>query len=303
MTYIGLKERVIKQRPETDVSPSKGRVERLIDTIGAEFQSHLIDLWNTSTVFDIQDGAVQKMISREAPFGVIGIKTLMRNPGDVDRLFEHQWNFSIGITGCEFKLLDVDYQNDVWIGDAKSAEFAGHEQIAYKSVEHMMAFQGDGFGVGKVFIEKIGALCPSLLEKPPLFFRLPRRAPPAYRYTEASQAVREEVGLSPDDRMVLIEAMIKEHGIDPYKILLSYHSDENFWLVDLPEALVDDYQHGLIDPSLGEHHSNLEVGVSITAEALRNRFREKTNNAERGNDVFFSMSGSGSASGYLNGLN
>ncbi|MFN3254037.1 hypothetical protein [Roseibium album] len=285
------------------MSPSKGRVERLIDTIASEFQSHLIDLWNTSTVLDIQDGAVQKMISSEAPFGVIGIKILMRNPGDADRLFEHQWNFSIGITGCEFTLLDVDYQNDVWIGDANSAAFAGHEHIAYKSVEHMIAFHGDDFGVGKVFIEKIGALCPSLLEKPPLFFRLPRRAPPAYRFTAAPQAIREEIGLSSDDRVVLIETMIKEHGTDPYKILLSFHSDENFWLVDLPEALVDRYQHGLIDPSLGEHHSNLEVGVSITAEALRNRTRQKSNSAERDNDVFFSMSGSGSASGYLNRLN
>ncbi|WP_282047280.1 hypothetical protein [Roseibium album] len=285
------------------MSPSKGRVERLIDTIASEFQSHLIDLWNTSTVLDIQDGAVQKMISSEAPFGVIGIKILMRNPGDADRLFEHQWNFSIGITGCEFTLLDVDYQNDVWIGDANSAAFAGHEHIAYKSVEHMIAFHGDDFGVGKVFIEKIGALCPSLLEKPPLFFRLPRRAPPAYRFTAAPQAIREEIGLSSDDRVVLIETMIKEHGIDPYKILLSFHSDENFWLVDLPEALVDRYQHGLIDPSLGEHHSNLEVGVSITAEALRNRTRQKSNSAERDNDVLFSMSGSGSASGYLNRLN
>jgi len=285
------------------VSPSKGRVERLIDTIASEFQSHLIDLWNTSTVFDIQDGTVQKMISSEAPFGVIGIKILMRNPGDADRLFEHQWNFSIGITGCEFTLLDVDYQNDVWIGDANSAAFAGHEHIAYKSVEHMIAFHGDDFGVGKVFIEKIGALCPSLLEKPPLFFRLPRRAPPAYRFTAAPQAIREEIGLSSDDREVLIETMIKEHGIDQYMILLSFHSDENFWLVDLPEALVDRYQHGLIDPSLGEHHSNLEVGVSITAEALRNRIRQKSNSAERDNDVLFSMSGSGSASGYLNRLN
>ncbi|WP_269584190.1 hypothetical protein [Roseibium sp. Sym1] len=292
-----------KQRPETDVSPSKGRVERLIDAIGAEFQAHLIDLWNTSTVFDIQDGAVEKMISREAPFGVIGIKILMRNPGDVNRLFEHQWNFSIGITGCEFKLLDVDYQNDVWIGDVNSAEFAGHEHIAYKSVEHMIAFHGDDFGIGKVFIEKIGALCPSLLEKPTLFFRLPRRAPPAYRYTAAPQAIRKEVGLSLDDGMVLIEAIIKEHGIAPYTILLSCRSDENFWLVDLPKALVDRYQHGLIDPSLGEHHSNLEVGVSITAEALRNRVRQKPNSAERDNGVFFSMSGSGSASGYWNGLN
>ncbi|GAB2207449.1 hypothetical protein ROS1_42660 [Roseibium sp. ROS1] len=285
------------------MSPSKGRVERLIDRIGAEFQSHLIDLRNTSTVFDIQDGAVQKMISREAPFGVIGIKILVRNPGDVNRLFEHQWNFSIGITGCEFTLLDVDYQNDVLVGDANSAEFVGHEHIAYKSVEHMIAFHGDEFGIGKVFIEKIGAFCPSLLEKPPLFFRMPRRAPPAYRYTEAPQAIREEVGLSLDGGMLLIEAMIKEHGIAPYTILLSFHSDENFWLVDLPEALVDRYQHGLIDPSLGEHHSNLEVGVSITAEALRNRGRQKPNSAERENGVFFSMSGSGSASGYLSGLN
>ncbi|MEO0978513.1 MAG: hypothetical protein AAFY24_14700 [Pseudomonadota bacterium] len=292
-----------KQRPETAVSPSKGRIERLIDAIGAEFQSHLIDLWNTSTVFDIQDGAVQKMISREAPFGVIGIKILMCNPGDKTRLFEHQWNFSIGITGCEFTLLDVDYQNDVWIGDANSAEFAGHEHIAYKSVEHMVAFHGDDFGVGKVFIEKIGALCPSLLEKPPLFFRLPRRAPPAYRYTPAPKTVREDLGLSPDNGMVLIEAMIKEHGIAPYTILLSFHSDENFWLVDLPEALIDRYQHGLIDPSLGEHHSNLEVGVTLTAEALRKRVRQKPNSVERDNGVFFSMSGSGSASGYLNGLN
>ncbi len=285
------------------MSPSKGRVERLIDRIGAEFQSHLIDLRNTSTVFDIQDGAVQKMISREAPFGVIGIKILVRNPGDVNRLFEHQWNFSIGITGCEFTLLDVDYQNDVLVGDANSAEFVGHEHIAYKSVEHMIASHGDEFGIAKVFIEKIGTFCPSLLEKPPLFFRMPRRAPPAYRYTEAPQAIREEVGLSPDGGMLLIEAMIKEHGIAPYTILLSFHSDENFWLVDLPETLVDRYQHGLIDPSLGEHHSNLEVGVSITAEALRNRVRQKPNSAERDNGVFFSMSGSGSASGYLNGLN
>jgi hypothetical protein len=285
------------------VSPSKGRVERLIDRIGAEFQSHLIDLRNTSTVFDIQDGAVQKMISREAPFGVIGIKILVRNPGDVNRLFEHQWNFSIGITGCEFTLLDVDYQNDVLVGDANSAEFVGHEHIAYKSVEHMIAFHGDEFGIGKVFIEKIGTFCPSLLEKPPLFFRMPRRAAPAYRYTEAPQAIREEVGLSLDGGMLLIEAMIKEHGIAPYTILLSFHSDENFWLVDLPETLVDRYQHGLIDPSLGEHHSNLEVGVSITAEALRNRVRQKPNSAERDNGVFFSMSGSGSASGYLSGLN
>lgn len=285
------------------MSPSKGRVERLIDRIGVEFQSHLIDLRNTSTVFDIQDGAVQKMISREAPFGVIGIKILVRNPGDVNRLFEHQWNFSIGITGCEFTLLDVDYQNDVLVGDANSAEFVGHEHIAYKSVEHMIAFHGDEFGIGKVFIEKIGTFCPSLLEKPPLFFRMPRRAPPAYRYTEAPQAIREEVGLSLDGGMLLIEAMIKEHGIAPYTILLSFHSDENFWLVDLPETLVDRYQHGLIDPSLGEHHSNLEVGVSITAEALRNRVRQKPNSAERDNGVFFSMSGSGSASGYLNGLN
>lgn len=285
------------------MSPSKGRVERLIDAIGAEFQSHLIELWNTSTVFDIQDGAVQKMISREAPFGVIGIKILMRTPGDVNRLLEHQWNFSIGITGCEYKLLDVDYQIDVWTGDASSAEFAGHEHIAYKSVEHMIAFHGDDFGVGKVFIEKIGALCPSLLEKPPLFFRLPRRAPPAYRYNAAPRAIREAVGLSPDDGTVLIEAMIKEHGIEPYKILLSFQSDENFWLADLPEALVDHYQHGLIDPSLGEHHSNLEVGVSITAEALKNRVRETSNSAERDDRVFFSMSGSGSASGYLSGLN
>ncbi|ERP96536.1 hypothetical protein Q669_28200 [Labrenzia sp. C1B10] len=258
---------------------------------------------NTSTVFDIQDGAVQKMISREAPFGVIGIKILVRNPGDVNRLFEHQWNFSIGITGCEFTLLDVDYQNDVLVGDANSAEFVGHEHIAYKSVEHMIAFHGDEFGIGKVFIEKIGTFCPSLLEKPPLFFRMPRRAAPAYRYTEAPQAIREEVGLSLDGGMLLIEAMIKEHGIAPYTILLSFHSDENFWLVDLPETLVDRYQHGLIDPSLGEHHSNLEVGVSITAEALRNRVRQKPNSAERDNGVFFSMSGSGSASGYLSGLN
>jgi hypothetical protein len=285
------------------VSPSKGRVERLIDRIGAEFQSHLIDLRNTSTVFDIQDGAVQKMISREAPFGVIGIKILVRNPGDVNRLFERQWNFSIGITGCEFTLLDVDYQNDVLVGDANSAEFVGHEHIAYKSVEHMIAFHGDEFGIGKVFIEKIGTFCPSLLEKPPLFFRMPRRAAPAYRYTEAPQAIREEVGLSLDGGMLLIEAMIKEHGIAPYTILLSFHSDENFWLVDLPETLVDRYQHGLIDPSLGEHHSNLEVGVSITAEALRNRVRQKPNSAERDNGVFFSMSGSRSASGYLSGLN
>ena len=285
------------------MSPSKGRVERLIDRIGAEFQSHLIDLRNTSTVFDIQDGAVQKMISREAPFGVIGIKILVRNPGDVNRLFEHQWNFSIGITGCEFTLLDVDYQNDVLVGDANSAEFVGHEHIAYKSVEHMIAFHGDEFGIGKVFIEKIGTFCPSLLEKPPLFFRMPRRAAPAYRYTEAPQAIREEVGLSLDGGMLLIEAMIKEHGIAPYTILLSFHSDENFWLVDLPETLVDRYQHGLIDPSLGEHHLNLEVGVSITAEALRNRVRQKPNSAERDNGVFFSMSGSGSASGYLSGLN
>lgn len=285
------------------MSPSKGRVERLIDRIGAEFQSHLIDLRNTSTVFDIQDGAVQKMISREAPFGVIGIKVLVRNPGDVNCLFEHQWNFSIGITGCEFTLLDVDYQNDVLVGDANSAEFVGHEHIAYKSVEHMIAFHGDEFGIGKVFIEKIGTFCPSLLEKPPLFFRMPRRAPPAYRYTEAPQAIREEVGLSLDGGMLLIEAMIKEHGIAPYTILLSFHSDENFWLVDLPETLVDRYQHGLIDPSLGEHHSNLEVGVSITAEALKNRVRQKPNSAERDNGVYFSMSGSGSASGYLSGLN
>lgn len=285
------------------MSPSKGRVERLIDRIGAEFQSHLIDLRNTSTVFDIQDGAVQKMISREAPFGVIGIKILVRNPGDVNRLFEHQWNFSIGITGCEFTLLDVDYQNDVLVGDANSAEFVGHEHIAYKSVEHMIAFHGDEFGIGKVFIEKIGTFCPSLLEKPPLFFRMPRRAPPAYRYTEAPQAIREEVGLSLDGGMLLIEAMIKEHGIAPYTILLSFHSDENFWLVDLPETLVDRYQHGLIDPSFGEHHSNLEVGVSITAEALKNRVRQKPNSAERDNGVYFSMSGSGSASGYLSGLN
>ena len=285
------------------MSPSKGRVERLIDRIGAEFQSHLIDLRNTSTVFDIQDGAVQKMISREAPFGVIGIKILVRNPGDVNRLFEHQWNFSIGITGCEFTLLDVDYQNDVLVGDANSAEFVGHEHIAYKSVEHMIAFHGDEFGIGKVFIEKIGTFCPSLLEKPPLFFRMPRRAAPAYRYTEAPQAIREEVGLSLDGGMLLIEAMIKEHGIAPYTILLSFHSDENFWLVDLPETLVDRYQHGLIDPSLGEHHSNLEVGVSITAEALKNRVRQKPNSAERDNGVYFSMSGSGSASGYLSGLN
>lgn len=285
------------------MSPSKGRVERLIDRIGAEFQSHLIDLRNTSTVFDIQDGAVQKMISREAPFGVIGIKVLVRNPGDVNRLFEHQWNFSIGITGCEFTLLDVDYQNDVLVGDANSAEFVGHEHIAYKSVEHMIAFHGDEFGIGKVFIEKIGTFCPSLLEKPPLFFRMPRRAPPAYRYTEAPQAIREEVGLSLDGGMLLIEAMIKEHGIAPYTILLSFHSDENFWLVDLPETLVDRYQHGLIDPSFGEHHSNLEVGVSITAEALKNRVRQKPNSAERDNGVYFSMSGSGSASGYLSGLN
>lgn len=292
-----------EQKPETDVSSGKGRVERLIDAIGAEYQAHLIDLWNTSTVFDIQDGAVQKMISREAPFGVIGIKILMRHPGETERLFEHQWNFSIGLTGCEFKLLDVDYQNDVWIGDVNTAEFAGHEHIAYKSVEQMIAFHGDDFGVGKVFIEKIGALCPSLLEKPPLFFRLPRRAPPAYRFTAASPAIRKEVGLSPDDRMVLIEAMIKEHGIAPYTILLSCQSDDNFWLADLPETLVDHYQHGLIDPSLGEHHSNLEVGVSITAEALRNRVRQKSTSTERDNGVFFSMSGSGSASGYLNGLN
>ncbi|WP_422038408.1 hypothetical protein [Roseibium sp.] len=166
----------------------------------------------------------------------------------------------------------------------------------------MIAFHGDDFGVGKVFIEKIGALCPSLLEKPPLFFRLPRRAPPAYRYIPAPRAIREELGLSSDDRVVLIETMIKEHGIDPYEILLSFHSDENFWLVDLPESLVDRYQHGLIDPSLGEHHSNLEVGVSITAEALRNRVRQTSNSTERENGVFFSMSGSGSASGYLNGL-
>ncbi len=55
------------------------------------------------------------MISREAPFGVIGIKILVRNPGDVNRLFEHQWNFSIGITGCEFTLLDVDYQTTFWL--------------------------------------------------------------------------------------------------------------------------------------------------------------------------------------------
>ena len=243
------------------------------------------------------------MISREAPFGVIGIKVLVRNPGDVNRLFEHQWNFSIGITGCEFTLLDVDYQNDVLVGDANSAEFVGHEHIAYKSVEHMIAFHGDEFGIGKVFIEKIGTFCPSLLEKPPLFFRMPRRAAPAYRYTEAPQAIREEVGLSLDGGMLLIEAMIKEHGIAPYTILLSFHSDENFWLVDLPETLVDRYQHGLIDPSLGEHHSNLEVGVSITAEALKNRVRQKPNSAERDNGVYFSMSGSGSASGYLSGLN
>lgn len=285
------------------MSPSKGRVERLIDTIASEFQSHLIDLWNTSTTFDIQDGAVQKMISSEAPFGVVGIKILMSNPGDENRLFEHQWSFSIGITGCEFTLLDVDYQNDVWIGDGNSAEFAGHEHIAYKSVEHMVAFHGDDFGVGTVFIEKIGALCPSLLEKPPLFFRLPRRAPPAYRYTVAPKTICDELGLSRDNGTVLLEAMIKEHGIDPYTILLSFHSDENFWLVDLPEALIDRYQHGLIDPNLGEHHSNLEVGASIAAEALRNKYRPKPNSAKRDNGVFFSMSGSGSASGYLNGLN
>ncbi|WP_156510498.1 hypothetical protein [Labrenzia sp. OB1] len=284
------------------MSASKGRVERLIDTIASEFQSHLIDLWNTSTSFDTRDGAVEKMISREAPFGVVGIKILMSNPGDENRLFEHQWNFSIGITGCEFTLLDVDYQNDVWIGDGNSAEFAGHEHIAYKSVEHMVALHGDDFGVGNVFIEKVGALCPSLLEKPPLFFRLPRKAPPAYRYTVASETIRDELGLSRDDGTVLLEAMIKEHGIEPYTILLSFHSDENFWLVDLPEALVDRYQHGLIDPNLGEHHSNLEVGASIAAEALRIKYRQKPKSAESDNGVFFSMSGTGSASDYWNGL-
>ncbi len=42
------------------MSPSKGRVERLIDRIGAEFQSHLIDLRNTSTVFDIQDAPFKR---------------------------------------------------------------------------------------------------------------------------------------------------------------------------------------------------------------------------------------------------
>lgn len=282
------------------MSPSKGRVERLIDAIASEFQSHLIDLWNTSTAFDIKDGAVQKMISREAPFGVVGVKILMSNPGEDDRLFEHQWNFSIGVTGCEFKLLDVDYQNDVWIGAGRSGEFAGHEHIAYKSVEQMIAFHGDDYGVGNIFIERIGALCPSLLEKPPLFFRLPRKAPPAYRYTVAPAAIRDELGLAKNDGTVLLEVKIKEHGIDPYTLLLSFHSDENFWLVDLPEALVDRYQHGLIDPNLSEHHSNLEVGASITAEAVRNRYRQKPNDAERDNGVYFSMSGSGSASGYMN---
>jgi hypothetical protein len=183
-----------KQRLEKNVSPSKGRIERLIDAIATEFQSHLIDLRNTSTSLEIRDGAVEKMISRQAPFGVIGLKILVSAPGDAGRYIEHAWNFSIGITGCVYTLLDVDYQNDVWIGDETSACFAGHEHVAYKTAEQMMAFHGDEFGIGQLFVERVGALCPSLLEKPPLFFRLPRRAPPAYRYTLAPDSRPRSLG-------------------------------------------------------------------------------------------------------------
>jgi hypothetical protein len=46
--------------------------------------------------------------------------------------------------------------------------------------------------------------------------------------------------------------MIKEHRIDPYTILLSFQSDTNFWLVDLPDTLADRYQHGLIGDKTSE---------------------------------------------------
>ena len=287
------------------MSPSKGRVERLIDAIAAEFQSHLIDLRNASTTLEIKDGAVQKMISRQAPFGVIGLKVLVSDPTDKAKYIEHAWNFSIGVTGCVFTLLDVDYQNDVWIGDETSAGFAGHEHVAYKTVEQMMAFHGDEFGIGQLFIERVGAMCPSLLEKPPLFFRLPRRAPPAYRYTIAPDRVRDALGLSANDPTILLDVMIKEHGIDPYTILLSFQSDTNFWLVDLPETLADQYQHGLMSQDLGEHHGNLEVGATITADTSQKtyRFAPQDPPAERQHSSPFSMSGTISASGYMGRLN
>ncbi|EEE45858.2 hypothetical protein [Roseibium alexandrii] len=283
------------------MSPSKGRIARLIDAIATEFQSHLIDLRNTSTSLEIRDGAVEKMISRQAPFGVIGLKILVSDPGDAGRYIEHAWNFSIGITGCVYTLLDVDYQNDVWIGDETSAGFAGHEHVAYKTAEQMMAFHGDEFGIGQLFTERVGALCPSLLEKPPLFFRLPRRAPPAYRYTLAPDHVRAALGLSTADPTILLEIMIKEHGIDPYTILLSFQSDTNFWLVDLPDTLADRYQHGLMGEDLGEHHANLEVGATITADTSRKTYRFASGStAEETRDrSSYSMSGTVSARGYM----
>lgn len=287
------------------MSPSKGRVEHLIDAIAAEFQSHLLHLRSTSDTVAIKDGEVQKMISRQAPFGVIGLKILVSHPGDEGRYIEHAWNFSIGITGCVFTLLDVDYQNDVWIGDESSASFAGHEHVAYKTVEQMIAFHGDEFGIGQLFIEKIGALCPSLLEKPPLFFRLPRRAPPAYRYTIAPDQVREALGLSATAPTTLLEVMIKEHGIDPYTILLSFQSDQNFWLVDLPETLADRYQHGLMSQDFGEHHANLEIGATIAADTSKKRYKFAPHDppAEGKHSNAFSMSGTVSATGYMGRLN
>ena len=103
----------------------------------------------------------------------------------------------------------------------------------------------------------------------------------------------------------MLDWLVNERGIAPHIPVIdkSGRKDGTYERADFTYDAVNDAYICPGGKELKQYRSNLEVGASIAAEALRNKYRQKPNSAKRDNGVFFSMSGSGSASGYLNGLN